>query len=115
MLLPFSKLASRFPGKQKSGRLHPDTLLRWHVAGLRSTTGARVRLRAVKVGGRWCSCRRWLKEFFAAVEGAPPPEIETRRQVAAREAEVAAQLERRGMKRRLPDAFYEAAGVPVPP
>jgi len=54
----------------------PYTVWRWHKKGLGPD---KVKLRAVKVGGRWRTRWRWVKEFFAAMETpAPAPEIQTR-------------------------------------
>ena len=67
-LHPFEHLCQRLPSTKKGNTLHPKTMLRWHRHGV-LRDGVRVKLKAVKVGGRWCSTRVWLDEFFAGTTG----------------------------------------------
>lgn len=52
----------------------PYTIRRWHSDG---RGPARIKLRAVKLGGRWATRWRWLREFFAAMEAGADGQIQT--------------------------------------
>lgn len=54
----------KLPGNGKTKRLNPATILRWINDGVRSTEGEVVKLRAVRVGGRWMSTDAWFDEFM---------------------------------------------------
>jgi hypothetical protein len=54
--------------------MHYATILRWIISGVSG-----VKLRAVRVGGVWCTRETWLMEFFeasanakAGIRPAPP-------------------------------------------
>jgi hypothetical protein len=46
-------------------RKSPVTVVRWTVRGVLGPGGERVRLKAVRVGGRWATTEEWIAEFFA--------------------------------------------------
>jgi hypothetical protein len=74
-------------------RTHISTILRWIMHGAKAPDGTRVRLEAVRLGGRWLTSREALQRFVQAltprVDGADPePEVRTpaRRQKASEHA-----------------------------
>lgn len=60
-----TKLRSTRTGKN----VHPSTMTRWILKGIKTPDGRRVKLRAVRVGWAWYTSRPWLNEFFAATTG----------------------------------------------
>lgn len=72
-LIPFAALARRLPGPDGRRGVHPSTLMRWHLHGLRDGR----KLQAVKIAGRWCSSVRWLREFLGLVKPEQEPEPES--------------------------------------
>jgi hypothetical protein len=80
--ISFAKVARRLG-------VHPYSVFRWHQAG---RGPKRVRLQALKVGGRWRTRWKWVKQFLAELNDAP---VETstaqqRREEAAVDARVKA-------------------------
>ncbi|HWA99290.1 MAG TPA: DUF1580 domain-containing protein [Pirellulales bacterium] len=78
-LIPLADLPALIP--QRDGRkVHVASTYRWVKRGIGG-----IRLRAVQVGGRRCTTKEWLSEFFAALsersglEQAPPPRSPARR------------------------------------
>lgn len=97
-LITLSEAASRFPGHRGAERLHPATLTRWILRGVRAVDGRRVKLEAVRVGCRWLTSEPALTRFAAALCAThnPPPLSQspaTRRKASER---AAAELERLG-------------------
>ncbi len=94
---------SRVPGHRDNTRTHYSTLFRWVTKGVPTPAGGRVRLRAVKIGTKWCSTDEWFAEFVAATTAAAVPDAGLSlppRSPAARDrasAEAAAELKRRGL------------------
>jgi hypothetical protein len=75
-------------------------LLRWILRGARSPSGERVRLEAVRLGGRWLTSREALQRFAEALtprlaDTQPPPRAPAARQRASERA--ARQLEKLGI------------------
>jgi hypothetical protein len=60
-LYPVQMASHKVPGRRPGKRVSARTLERWRTKGLRGG----LRLRAVLVGGQFCTCDRWLEEFFA--------------------------------------------------
>jgi hypothetical protein len=100
--LSLAAAAQLVPAARRGKRTHLSTLLRWVLKGSRAPDGARVRLEAVRVGGRWVTSREALQRFAdrltprldEAVD-APEVRIASRRRQASERA--AAELERRGL------------------
>jgi hypothetical protein len=61
--IPLNTAASLIPPARNGKRTHLSTLLRWITAGARSPSGERVRLEAVRLGGRWMTSREALQRF----------------------------------------------------
>src|SRR5947209_2976801 len=56
--------AAKIPPPGRNGRpTHTSTLIRWITAGTAAPSGEVVRLRAVRLGGRWLTTREWLEEY----------------------------------------------------
>jgi hypothetical protein len=62
-LLPLSAAAALVPPARRAKRTHPSTLLRWVLDGIRSSDGARIKLEAIRLGGRWMTTRSALQAF----------------------------------------------------
>lgn len=101
-LLSVAQVCARYPGRG-SKRLHPSTVTRWILTGCPSRAGVRVKLAAIRVGGRWMLQPAAIDHFFAALASTSPTPIQThastRRTSAQREqasARAIDNLERRG-------------------
>ena len=97
--MPLALLARHCPPSTRTGRHpHPSVLWRWVHAGLKTPSGQRVRLEAVKAGSATCSSVAALNRFFEELtraSGMPPP---TRRQTAQEAARISAALVAAGLK-----------------
>ncbi len=63
-LLRLSQAARLVPGRDNGKRVYVNTLWRWCSKGLKG-----VRLKSTMAGGHRCTTRRWLTEFFEALNG----------------------------------------------
>jgi hypothetical protein len=66
------------PPGRKGKKTHLSTLLRWILDGAKAPDGSRVRLDAVRLGGRWMTSREALQRFADALTprlDAPTPTI----------------------------------------
>jgi hypothetical protein len=61
--LPLKDACRLVPPGRNGKRTHLATLLRWIMTGSRGPTGERVRLEAVRLGGRWMTSREALQRF----------------------------------------------------
>lgn len=52
-LLDLKQVPSHIPPHRAGKKVHPSTILRWVLDGVRAPQGARVRLEASRCGGRW--------------------------------------------------------------
>lgn len=75
--------------------IDPYTVWRWHRVGRGKD---RVKLQAIKCGGRWRTRWKWVRQFFAALDPGPAPPIESRTQRARGHEAVMRELERMGVK-----------------
>src|SRR5262245_42019101 len=82
--LTLSQVCSRLPGARGARRVAPSTVTRWIVSGCPSRTGERVKLTAVRAGGRWLVRAADLDVFFAALAADPTPAAAPPRSPAAR-------------------------------
>jgi Protein of unknown function (DUF1580) len=93
----YKKLSSfqdRIPGHRKNSRLHPATLVRWCLRGVRLPDGSRVKLQAVRVGCRWLTTDAWFDKFittlteaYTGCEDTQSPRSPTQRRRAAEAAD----------------------------
>lgn len=100
-LLTVSQVCRRLPGARGARHVTPSTVTRWILTGCPARDGRRVRLNAIRVGGRWMIRPADLDGFFTALaaETAEPPVVqqtkktEQRRRSSQRAAD---ELARRG-------------------
>jgi hypothetical protein len=65
--IPLKDACRLVPPARSGKRTHLSTLLRWIQHGARGPSGERVRLEAVRLGGRWLTSREALQRFAAAL------------------------------------------------
>jgi hypothetical protein len=65
--LSLAAAAKLVPPARRGKRTHLSTLLRWICTGATAPDGSRVRLEAVRLGGRWVTTREALARFAAAL------------------------------------------------
>lgn len=98
--MALSTAGRRFPGVRGNAGVDPSTVFRWVTQGTKATDGSRVKLEAVRVGGRWLTSDQAIARFVAALTGgATAAETPAPRQPSARQrsSEAAAkQLEQMG-------------------
>src|SRR5262249_39553753 len=84
--LNLGQAARCFPPYRESKPVNPSTIFRWITNGVQLPGGARLRLEARRVGGRWLTSREAVQTFIAAQtprgDDAPTPEPRTPRQHA---------------------------------
>jgi hypothetical protein len=86
------------PRGRRGAKPHLSTLVRWITAGAPAADGGRVRLAAVRVGGKWITSRAALRAFALALtarEIVPTPRTPPQRRRASEQA--AKELERVGI------------------
>ena len=66
-LIPLAKATRLVPPARRGKRTHLSTLLRWILTGATAPDGSRVRLDAVRLGGRWMTTLGSLQRFAAAL------------------------------------------------
>jgi hypothetical protein len=67
------ELARRGPLTRGGKQLHVATITRWVLEGVRAADGRRVRLEAVRLGGRWVTSEAAYRRFLDA----QTPELNT--------------------------------------
>jgi hypothetical protein len=65
--VPLAAAAKWVPPGRNAKRTHLSTLLRWILDGATAPDGSRVRLEAVRLGGRWMTTREALSRFATAL------------------------------------------------
>ena len=80
-LQPLLPLLSRMLGNRPS----PATLWRWHSQGVKAPDGSRVKLQAMKVGGKLYATPENVKAFIVAQN--PPPATSDNQTVRSPEVE----------------------------
>jgi hypothetical protein len=87
------------PRGRNGSRPHLSTLIRWITRGAPAPDGCRVKLAAVRCGGKWVTSRQALREFCEALTPAQVDRASSRtsttRQRASQKADE--QLERVGI------------------
>jgi Protein of unknown function (DUF1580) len=88
--LSFAQVAAALPPGTR-GRIHPATIFRWVMRGVRLRDGSRLKLRATRIGGRSVVAVEDIKEFIArqqpdAHETAPAPRSPAARRRASEAA-----------------------------
>lgn len=104
VLLTIAQVSKSLPARtgSKSSGLAPSTVVRWVQSGVPARNGERVKLAAVRVGGRWMIRQTDLDAFFEALAATEPtatlPTKKRRTEAQRRRASEAAarELIRRG-------------------
>jgi hypothetical protein len=96
-LISLSQAAARFPGHRGAERLHPATMTRWILKGVRAVDGRRVKLEAVRVGCRWLTSEPALQRFADALSGPATDSAPSRTPTARQKASERAAAELRAM------------------
>jgi hypothetical protein len=65
-VLTCPQLARRGPSTRQGKPLHPSTVLRWILQGVKTPDGRRVKLEACRYGGRWVSSLAAFQRFLEA-------------------------------------------------
>jgi hypothetical protein len=65
--IPLAVAAAETPPGRNGKRCHLSTFIRWITRGARGPHGTRVRLEAVRLGGRWLTSREALQRFAEAL------------------------------------------------
>jgi hypothetical protein len=92
-LLSLYEAARRFPPARGGRPVSFSCVLRWVTDGIPGPDGERVKLEAVRVGGRWLTTEealaRWAERLTPPldVENAPPPRSPARRRRESERAE----------------------------
>jgi len=90
-LISLSQAAAHFPGHRGAKRLHPATLTRWILNGVKAVDGHRVKLEARRYGCRWLTSEAALQRFADALSASPEERTPARspsvRQTASERAE----------------------------
>lgn len=92
--LTLSQVCSRLPGARGAHRVAPSTITRWILQGCPARGGGRVKLSAIRAGGRWLVSQAALDAFFAALaanESEPPASSPSARNKASEYAAAALQ------------------------
>lgn len=97
VLISLSQAAARFPGHRGAERLHPATMTRWILRGVRAVDGRRVKLEATRFGCRWLTSEAALQRFADALITPPADSTPTRTPTARQKASARADAELRAM------------------
>src|SRR5262245_51788545 len=63
--LSLSKAARQFPSFRQNRPVAPSTVFRWIRFGVLLPDGRRVRLEAIRLGGRWLTSAQAIERFIA--------------------------------------------------
>ena len=61
---PLAFLARRLPALRGDNSTHPATITRWIIRGVRTATGERIHLEAVRLASRWISTEAAVRRFL---------------------------------------------------
>jgi hypothetical protein len=62
-LVSLTEAARLLPPARDGRPVHTSCILRWCLRGARSPAGSRVRLEAVRLGGRWVTSKQAIQRF----------------------------------------------------
>src|SRR5229473_3410516 len=92
-VLTCPQLARRGPSTRQGKPLHPSTVLRWILDGVKTADGRRVKLEACRCGGRWVTSAAAFQRFVEAqtplLEANPAPRTPTTTERARRDERAA--------------------------
>ena len=89
-LIGLTAAAHRYPGHRQGSRLHPATLTRWILKGVRGLHGRIVRLEAMRLGCRWVTSDAALQRFATALASPSDAPVPPRSASARTKASAAA-------------------------
>jgi hypothetical protein len=98
--LPFAEACRLIPPGRGGKRTHLSTLVRWVTRGAPGPQGDRIRLEAVRIGGRWMTSREAIQRFAERLTpqlDEPPPPTPTARQRHAAAERAGQELEKLGI------------------
>jgi hypothetical protein len=79
--IPLAAACSLVPPGRNGKRTHLSTILRWILKGAKTPTGERVRLEALRLGGRWVTTREAIQRFAETLtprlDAPPAPALRT--------------------------------------
>ena len=61
--IPLAAATALVPPARQGKKTHFQTVLRWVIHGSKGPSGSRIRLEAVRLGGRWMTSREALQRF----------------------------------------------------
>jgi hypothetical protein len=100
-VLTCPQVARRAPSTRQGRPLHPSTVLRWMLSGVRTANGRTVRLEAVRLGGRWVTSAAAYRRFVVAqtptLDETPPLHVPTPTQRAKAAERAGRQLDKIGL------------------
>jgi hypothetical protein len=65
-----SHVARRFPPNKGNRPVHPSSLTRWILDGIRLSDGSRIRLRGVRFPSGWRNTDEWIEDFLESLTAA---------------------------------------------
>jgi hypothetical protein len=71
-MLSMSQAARMLPSLRGGKTPHPNTLIRWAKAGLKSKGGRIIRLETYRIGGTTCTSLNALRQFFDLLNDVEP-------------------------------------------
>jgi hypothetical protein len=99
--LSLEAAARLVPPSRGAKRTHLSTMLRWVLTGARGPAGERIKLDAVRLGGKWITSREALQRFTERLtprlDGDPSPLPRSPGQRARASERAANQLEKLGI------------------
>jgi len=102
-VLTLQQACSLYPGQRGAEKKHPRTLTRYILKGCRGVSGARVKLEAIRDGGRFLTSREALNRFHDALNAVAEPVKHTSNTARDRQHEqTLKELERLGGFKRRP-------------
>jgi hypothetical protein len=100
-LIGLAHAARRLPPGREDKPVSPSTIWRWVVEGVRLSDGSRLRLEAVRIGGRWVTSVEALSRFASrqtpGFPSTPSPEARVSAGRCSDDALVSKALGRRGI------------------
>lgn len=96
-VISLAQAAAACPGRRTAARLAPSTIFRWLSRGVRAASGDRVRLEAVRLGGRWVTSSEALARFVRRLTSPDAGLIAVARPPSPHADRVAAELDRLGL------------------
>jgi hypothetical protein len=73
--LSLTQAARRFPPFREDKSVAPSTVFRWLYDGIRMPDGSRLRLEAVRLGGRWLTSGPAIERFISRQTPSLGPEL----------------------------------------